>query len=129
MRVSIITSHDPIREHSLSSVMKADLRMTQDISSTIGSRPISFLLHASMIILWSDQHIHTGYGMEARFASHMPSNCTVGTTKRFSIDPCFERKNAKAFECNEVFELSIYVVFTAVLKAKATLSFCMQNLI
>ncbi|GFW43103.1 transposable element Tcb1 transposase [Trichonephila clavipes] len=41
--------------------------------------PISILLHASMITLWSDLHKHTGYGMEARFASHMPSNCTEGT--------------------------------------------------
>ncbi|GFU00177.1 hypothetical protein TNCV_801591 [Trichonephila clavipes] len=35
-----------------------------------------------MITLWSDPHIHTGYGMEARFASHMPSNCTEGTAHR-----------------------------------------------
>ncbi|GFX21900.1 hypothetical protein TNCV_2311781 [Trichonephila clavipes] len=43
------------------------------------AQPISFLLLASMTIIWSDQHKYTGYGMEARFASHMPSNCTEGT--------------------------------------------------
>ncbi|GFW54502.1 probable RNA-directed DNA polymerase from transposon X-element [Trichonephila clavipes] len=43
------------------------------------ARPISIQLHASMITLWSDLHKHTGYGMEARFASHMPRNCTEGT--------------------------------------------------
>ncbi|GFV59851.1 RNase H domain-containing protein [Trichonephila clavipes] len=43
------------------------------------ARPISSLLHASMIFLLSVQHLLTGYGMEARFESHMPSYCTVGT--------------------------------------------------
>ncbi|GFV95044.1 uncharacterized protein TNCV_1030421 [Trichonephila clavipes] len=42
-------------------------------------RPISCLLLTSMIISQVVQHLLTGYGMEDRFASHMPSYCTVGT--------------------------------------------------
>ncbi|GFT74559.1 RNA-directed DNA polymerase from mobile element jockey [Trichonephila clavipes] len=36
-------------------------------------------LQNSTIRMISDLHIPTGHGMEARFASHMPSNCTEGT--------------------------------------------------
>ncbi|GFV10516.1 hypothetical protein TNCV_4375961 [Trichonephila clavipes] len=39
------------------SVLKADLRKTQDISQRL-AQPISFLLLASMTTLWSDLHKH-----------------------------------------------------------------------
>ncbi|GFT05348.1 hypothetical protein TNCV_123701 [Trichonephila clavipes] len=43
------------------------------------ARPISCLLHSRMIQNTVDPHLHSGYGMEARFASHMPSITTEGT--------------------------------------------------
>ncbi|GFU32517.1 hypothetical protein TNCV_4890211 [Trichonephila clavipes] len=43
------------------------------------ARPISCLLHASMTQITVDPHLYSGYGMEARFASHMPSILTVVT--------------------------------------------------
>ncbi|GFV68384.1 hypothetical protein TNCV_3128401 [Trichonephila clavipes] len=47
MRVTILTRHEPIREHFPSSLPRSDFRMTQEITTKIGS---SNQLHASMII-------------------------------------------------------------------------------
>ncbi|GFV74235.1 hypothetical protein TNCV_2312331 [Trichonephila clavipes] len=79
MRDSIITSHDPIREHPLSSLPRKQISVRPRKYPQRLARPISSLLHASMTIKQFVQHLLTGYGMEARFASHMPSNCTEGT--------------------------------------------------
>ncbi|GFV09347.1 hypothetical protein TNCV_3467701 [Trichonephila clavipes] len=38
-----------------------------------------------MIIQQSVQHILTGYGMVARFASHLPSICTEGSLSLFAL--------------------------------------------
>ncbi|GFV31062.1 hypothetical protein TNCV_4813951 [Trichonephila clavipes] len=79
MRVTIITHRDPIRERPLSSHPRF-----QFSSSTMNfpqrlARPISYLLLTSMITFTVVPHLHTGYGTEARFASHMLNYYTVGT--------------------------------------------------
>ncbi|GFX83046.1 hypothetical protein TNCV_5001941 [Trichonephila clavipes] len=66
----------PLRSFPISKVLT--LKSARTFPQRL-AQPISFLLLASMTIIWSDQHKYTGYGMEARFASHMPSNCTEGT--------------------------------------------------
>ncbi|GFX11317.1 hypothetical protein TNCV_2803801 [Trichonephila clavipes] len=76
--------------------------MTQDISQRL-ARPISILLHASMITLWSDLHKHTGYGMEARSRAI----CPVIAPKVISIaaDPLFggrvERRSCDIFRTHD----------------------------
>ncbi|GFX94853.1 hypothetical protein TNCV_2379261 [Trichonephila clavipes] len=66
-----------IQYESTHSALRLESRFPQDPGHFLNDW-LSFLLLASMTILWSDLHKHTGYGMEARFASHMPSYCTEG---------------------------------------------------
>ncbi|GFV10486.1 hypothetical protein TNCV_1951351 [Trichonephila clavipes] len=80
MRVNILTRHDPIREHSLSSQSRfLKSAWTMNVPQRL-ARPISCLLLTSMIISQVVQHLLTGYKIEARFASHMP----VGKQALFS---------------------------------------------
>ncbi|GFU97241.1 hypothetical protein TNCV_5004231 [Trichonephila clavipes] len=89
MRDSIITSHDPIREHPLSSpVLKAEISARPRTFPQRLAQPISFLLLAGMTTLWSDLHKHTGYGMGGSLREPYARYCTEGTegeiqTRRF----------------------------------------------
>ncbi|GFU69618.1 hypothetical protein TNCV_2503381 [Trichonephila clavipes] len=77
MRVNILIRHDPIRERSLSSQSRfLKSAWTKNFPQLL-ARPINYLLLTSMIISQVVQHLLSGYGIEARKASHMPVG-TVG---------------------------------------------------
>ncbi|GFW50704.1 hypothetical protein TNCV_2890061 [Trichonephila clavipes] len=58
--------------------------MNLELFRTIGSTNQQLATHQYDSISVTP-HLLTGYGMEGRFASHMPSYCTVGTV--VYIDP------------------------------------------
>ncbi|GFX19057.1 hypothetical protein TNCV_323611 [Trichonephila clavipes] len=80
MRVTILTRHDPIRECVHSALTQiSQTNMNLEFFRTIGSTNPQPATHQHDNITVAP-HLLTGYGMKARFASHMPSYCTVGKT-------------------------------------------------
>ncbi|GFU31776.1 hypothetical protein TNCV_1176431 [Trichonephila clavipes] len=81
MRVEFLTRHAPIREHHFSSPPRPQKSERPRKLQQLLARPISCLLHASRTQLTVVPHLYSGYGMEARFASHMPRILTVVTVE------------------------------------------------
>ncbi|GFW71742.1 hypothetical protein TNCV_219561 [Trichonephila clavipes] len=79
MRDNFLTRHAPIREHPFSALPRPQKSERPRTLQQRLTRPISCLLHASMTELTVVPHLYSGYGMEARFASHMPRILTVVT--------------------------------------------------
>ncbi|GFX26738.1 hypothetical protein TNCV_1839111 [Trichonephila clavipes] len=76
MRVIFLTRQDRFSEHHSSLPHATENFKNFELFRTIGSTSQK-LSSPSMKMLTIAPHLHIRYGMEAHFASHMPSNSTV----------------------------------------------------